>query len=464
MPIVSISRGSHSGGARLAQALGERLGYRVLSQEVVTEAAARYGISDDEILRGIDMPANFFERFNRTKDRYVLAMQATLGEMFEDGNGVYHGLAGQFLFHDLCAVFQVRLVAPAEYRIRAAMSAIGLSREEAVRYIREVDERRAKWGRQMFGIDWNDPDLYDLVVNLDQMEIDAAADTVAELMSRRTTQGTPRCVHEFRSFAIEKRVRAELYFKSPFNADIVEVRAEGGTVYLSGGRAFQTNRNGIVAFVAGLPGIGNVVADDAAFSAIGAGLDQDFGISTRDTRARDVMLPPRSYPHVHARVTIRDAIVALSASAVRMPDGYIMVPRYVLVLDDDERLVGIVSRRELLKGLVPEFRRSRESAEHIRELVPFGGEMPSEVLISWSSLFSRTTLEAATEPVRTIMAGVKGTVQVDDSLSAVISTMLHHGVDLVPVLDGSKVAGVVLMTNIFDIVAQFVMEHGGQVR
>ena len=59
------------------------------------------------------------------------------------------------------------------------------------------------------------------------------------------------------------------------------------------------------------------------------------------------------------------------------------------------------------------------------------------------------------------MAPVKGSVQVDDSLSTVISTMLEHGIDLVPVLDGEKVAGVVLMTNIFDIVAQFVMEHGG---
>ena len=31
-----------------------------------------------------------------------------------------------------------------------------------------------------------------------------------------------------------------------------------------------------------------------------------------------------------------------------------------------------------------------------------------------------------------------------------------YGVDLVPVLDGQKVAGVVLITNIFDIVAQFI--------
>jgi signal-transduction protein with cAMP-binding, CBS, and nucleotidyltransferase domain len=69
-------------------------------------------------------------------------------------------------------------------------------------------------------------------------------------------------------------------------------------------------------------------------------------------------------------------------------------------------------------------------------------------------------LDAASRPISTIMAPIRGAVQVSDSLSTVISSMLRHGIDLVPVLEGQRVAGVVLMTNIFDIVAQFVLEHG----
>ena len=75
-------------------------------------------------------------------------------------------------------------------------------------------------------------------------------------------------------------------------------------------------------------------------------------------------------------------------------------------------------------------------------------------------MFSRVAIEASREPIQTVMVPIKGTVQVDDTLSTVITTMLLHGVDLVAVLDGEKVAGVVLMTNIFDIIAQFIMEHG----
>ena len=138
-----------------------------------------------------------------------------------------------------------------------------------------------------------------------------------------------------------------------------------------------------------------------------------------------------------------------------------MLPRYVLVLDDDDRLVGVVSRRELLKGLIPHLQEDRESAApHPRAHTLSAASTPSELSIRWTSLFSRAAIEASVSPIQSVMVPIKGTVQVDDTLSTVISTMLYHRVDLVAVLDDEKVAGVVLMTNIFDIVAQFIMEYG----
>ena len=128
------------------------------------------------------------------------------------------------------------------------------------------------------------------------------------------------------------------------------------------------------------------------------------------------MLPPENYPHCRLTCTMREAIVALSASAVKLQDGYIMLPRYVLVLDDDDRLVGVVSRRELLKGLIPHLHDDRETEAHIKELVPFGGSMPSEVTIRWTSLFSRSAIEASMAPIQSVMVPIKGTVQVNDTL------------------------------------------------
>jgi len=460
MPIIAISRGSFSGGSRLAKEIHSRLGWRVLSQEVITEAARKYGVSEEEMLRALDHPANFFERITRKKQRFILASQAVLVEAVADGNGIYHGLGGAFLFEDLCNVYKVLLVAPMEWRVAALVKNRLVTREQAVSYIREEDERRAKWGRQMFGVEWNDPDLYDIVVDLEATEIETAADKISEIVSSEKYQPTPKCVQEFTSFALATRVKAELYFNSSFNHDIVEVTASESTVRLAGGKAFEATKTTLVDWVRAIPGVDKVVTNLDDIEAPGTAVDLDFGISTRDTRARDVMLPPTGYPHLNQDISIRDAIVALSASAVRLDDGYFLAPRYILVLDDDGRLVGIVSRRDLLEGLVPQIRESKTSRRHIQELVPFAGDMPSEIFIKWTSLFTHRAVTSSYQPVRTVMRTVRATVGVEDSLSTVITTMLHHSVDLLPVLDGDRVAGVVVMTNIFDLVGQFIMEHG----
>jgi len=461
MPIITISRGSCSGGAHLAEELHERLGWPVLAQEDVSSAAARaYRMTEQELFRGLYLPANFYERFTHRKTRYLLATQATVTELLAEGNGIYHGLAGQFLFADLCNAFRVRIVAPMDYRVETAMQRFGLQRTEARRHIRDADEYRSRWGRQIFHADITDADLYDLVVNLEHVSIDRAAAMIAEIMEGKDYQPTPQCLQDYQDFAIEKRVKAELFFNSPYTPEIAHVEVHDGEVKLTGDKAFAASEKGLVEFVGGVRGVDKITTDHGTVGAIDIRLDPDFALSSRDAKARDVMLPPERYPHCRLNCTIREAIVALSASAVKLQDGYIMLPRYVLVLDNDDRLVGVVSRRELLKGLIPHLQEDRESAAHIRELIPFGGAAPSELMIRWTSLFSRSAIDASATPIRSVMVPIKGTVQVDDTLSTVISTMLYHRVDLVAVLDGEKVAGVVLMTNIFDIVAQFIMEYG----
>ena len=89
-------------------------------------------------------------------------------------------------------------------------------------------------------------------------------------------------------------------------------------------------------------------------------LDLDVGLSTRDTTARDVMLPPDRYPHCTLSCTIRDAVVALSASAVKLEDGYTMVPRYVLVLDDVERRLLLLAIDRCWSDHLAELREMRE--------------------------------------------------------------------------------------------------------
>lgn len=156
------------------------------------------------------------------------------------------------------------------------------------------------------------------------------------------------------------------------------------------------------------------------------------------------MLRLDQYPNCQGNCAIREATGALSAYAVRFEDGHIMLQRYLLIRDDADQLVDVVQSPRARQGAVPPFpREDRESSAHIRKLVPFGGRLPSEVFIRWTSLFSKSSREASKVSIQSVMVFIRGTVQAGDSVPTVISTMLCHGVDGV------------LMTDIFDIIAQF---------
>jgi cytidylate kinase/CBS domain-containing protein len=455
MAIIVISRGSLSGGEELAEMLGKRLGARVLSREVIVQAAKKYGVDEERLIKEMDSPPGLWNRLTHQKEQYILAVQASLAEMVQEGKVIYHGHAGQLLLQPLAKVIKVRLIAPLEYRIRSAMMEFNFSREEAAKHIETVDERRTRWMRQLFDIEWADPTLYDLVLNLANISLDTATEMVVDLAGRPEYRRTPELEQERIDFALATRVRAELTFTSGFPYDSVEVNVARGAVRLSGGTFFERNQERVVQFVQKIEGVSQVVTKDEISP--GRMSEQE------EQKARDIMLPISSYPFIRKGISIREAFSALCSSSVKLNDGHVISPRYLLVHDELARLVGVVDRRSLLRGLVPELKameRARSKAAEIAHMP----ELTFPVTFCWGSLFSEAAFNCAKEPVETIMVPVRASVHPEDDLSVVIAVMLQRGVDLVPVIDEHRPVGVILMTDVFDTVAEHLLEEGSHPR
>jgi cytidylate kinase/osmotically-inducible protein OsmY len=453
MPIITISRGSLSGGKMLAQQLGARLGFSVISREVIIEAAQEYGVSEEDIVKGLESPPGLWERLVGRKERYILAIRATLTEKVESGNAIYHGIAGQLLLKEVPNVIKVRLIAPLDQRIRAAMAQGSTSREEAIKQIHTADMLRAQWVRRMYNAEWNDPSLYDLVVNLEHMDLHTATELVVGLAKSKEFEATPASARVLKDVALAARVRAVLRFKSEFPEEAIDATVHDGVVHLSGGPFFENNRRDVVLFVKSIPGVESVTPD------IESEALESHTLPQIGKTAADVMVPLTGYPHIHEWVTIREAMMALGASSVVLTDGHLISPRYVVVLDPNNQIVGVIGRRNLLRGLTPQFamiQRAKAQVESMAALTDMG--LP--VTLRWNSLFSKAALAASWEPVKSVMAPIRGTVNVEDSLSTVVTTMIYNSVDLIPVVDDQKAVGVILMTDVFDTVAQFILEKG----
>ena len=206
MAIITISRGSLSGGKALAGCLAERMGYPTLGFEVLEEAAESLGISGETFRGKYETAPGLRARLTKEREKYILAIQTALAEWCTRGDLVYHGLSGQFLLKRIPGVLRVRLVAPMELRVRAFLDSQPLmSKSQAQEFIQNVDQERSRWCRLMFGADVADPVNYDLTVNLKRLTLESACATIAEAVTQPRYQITDEMEAEIFAFAAECR-------------------------------------------------------------------------------------------------------------------------------------------------------------------------------------------------------------------------------------------------------------------
>ncbi len=202
MSIITISRGTLSGGAATAECLAGVLGYRCVGREILLEAAGRIGVSEEDLSKKLEASPSRWARLTRERRTYLLAVQTALAEDCVAGNLVYHGLAGQFLLRDLPGVLAVRLIAPLEQRVRSLMGANqGMTQKAAEDFIHDVDEDRRRWVKLMYGADVEDLNLYDLTVNLEPISLEAACKIIAEAAAQPQYEVTAEVKTKLEAFA-----------------------------------------------------------------------------------------------------------------------------------------------------------------------------------------------------------------------------------------------------------------------
>ena len=261
MAIVTISRGTFSGGKKLAECVSEKLGYRCLARNELAEAARRYGVSEEKLSKAIGEAPHFWERFTAERTRYLACARAALVSEVRDSNSVYHGLAGHFLLQGVPQVLRVRVVADMEFRIKAAMERGALSRENAIHVIRTMDEKRAKWVKFLYHVDWSNPSLYDLVINLDKISLASACELVCCAVSLDEYQPSPQWHTTMNDMTLSTHIRALLAADENIGDTGIDVNSDHGLVTISGIVEWTEDIARIEELVAKVPEVRHVKID-----------------------------------------------------------------------------------------------------------------------------------------------------------------------------------------------------------
>jgi hypothetical protein len=214
LAIVTLSRQLASGGNDIALGVAQALDLRVVDQVVINRAAMEAGVPRaaleelryegrrslvDRMLSVVHaMPAiptalepasgsgttasTMFQGFlsplhppmSLSMREYVRVVGLVIRDLAHDGDVIIVGRGGQMVLRDTPGTLHVRVIASFAQRIERLMARREIGGREATAQLRASDRARANYLRRYHGVGWQNPRLYHLMLNTDDIPLSVA--------------------------------------------------------------------------------------------------------------------------------------------------------------------------------------------------------------------------------------------------------------------------------------------------
>ena len=155
--------------------------------------------------------------------------------------------------------------------------------------------------------------------------------------------------------------------------------------------------------------------------------------------ARDVMVPIAEYPHALGNQPLAEGVRLLEKSPIEF-DGRTSMPRILLVFDDASQLIGVVRRRDILRGLEPDYHGELDTTHPEAHFKTEIDPNLSDLVGSASGERLKRKLE---RPLAEVAREIEASVDAEDSLMKVVRELVARDTHLAVVIDDERVVGVV---------------------
>jgi cytidylate kinase len=260
MPLIAMTREMGSLGKDVAAAVSARLGKPVVHHEIIDHLADKMRLRKSHVIRFLDGKASIWERLTTDKTSMaIFTADETLALAESENVGVIRGWGSAHLLRSVQHVICVRVCAPLNLRVERMMERLNTSDEAmVVNEIKMSEEAHAAITRRHFGVNWQDPENYDLSLNTERVSIDECADEVMALVKDPRFQETGDSARMLANLALEHHVRAALR-ADPATAKMrINVTAKDGELTLAGTLEPGLEESDAVRVVAALPKVKSV--------------------------------------------------------------------------------------------------------------------------------------------------------------------------------------------------------------
>ena len=202
MAVITISRQFGAGGITLGKLVAEKFGYTFADSDIIKMIAQMANVSTNFVETVEKEAGGKFSRLvNRLvskplvdrvlKDErgyideeiYLDYLVLIVAQMADDGNVVILGRGSQYILRDHPDACHILLINTTENRIKFMQQQYDLSSNRAAQIVRYEDKRRINLYRKLGKTDYDDPNLYHLVLNMSRISRGKALKLIGELLS-----------------------------------------------------------------------------------------------------------------------------------------------------------------------------------------------------------------------------------------------------------------------------------------
>jgi cytidylate kinase len=262
MSLITITQNYGSDGTEVAGQVAQTLGWKLFDDRRLQELIQKRGIAPEEVNQLDEKAPGYWAVFFKSRPQVFLnVLESVIYDVAHTGDGVILGHGSQVLLRSFDCAFHVRLFSAEKHRVDELSARQGLSREAALKLIRQRDREQAGFFKFAFQIDMDDPALYDLIINTQKLDAGTAAGLI---VSAARSEGMRACslnaLESMERLALEKKIHAALIENRIDSSQIVVEVSEKGVTHIAGVSANPEDKHRIESTVGKVPGVSKVVS------------------------------------------------------------------------------------------------------------------------------------------------------------------------------------------------------------
>ena len=204
MAVITISGQFGCGGRSLGKKLAESMGYVFADSEIITKIAQAANVSEAWVehvekeaggkflwivtqMASKDLMSKILREDYGYIDEsiYLDYLVVLIAQFAEENNVVIMERGSQYILNDHPDAVHVLLVNSMENRIQQVMKHQRLSYKKATQEINREDKRRTALYKKIGKTNFNQPELYDMVINLERIDEKKAISMIVNLVGNR---------------------------------------------------------------------------------------------------------------------------------------------------------------------------------------------------------------------------------------------------------------------------------------